>query len=62
MNNSDIKLKTKTITCVDCNTEFIFSVGEQCFYLSKGLAEPKRCSNCRKARKDTLNISKGVIS
>lgn len=58
MDKYNTDLKPKAITCIDCNKKFIFSIGEQCFYLSKGLAEPKRCSDCRQKRKDTLNISK----
>ena len=47
MNTSD-----KTIDCKDCGAEFIFTVGEQEFYESKGFENaPIRCSDCRKARK-----------
>lgn len=42
----------KTITCKDCNTDFIFSEGEQAFYQEKGFEnEPQRCPDCRRARK-----------
>ena len=42
----------KTLTCVDCGSQFIFSDGEQQFYQSKGLMnEPKRCPSCRSAAK-----------
>ncbi len=42
----------KSITCVDCGQEFIFSAGEQEFYRERGLTnEPTRCKNCRDARK-----------
>lgn len=41
----------KTLVCVDCGKEFIFTEGEQTFYTEKGLHEPKRCKECRvKAR------------
>ena len=43
----------KNITCRDCGSEFIFSVGEQEFYKEKGFDnEPTRCTYCRKAKKD----------
>jgi len=43
----------KTITCRDCGSEFIFSVGEQEFYKEKGFEnEPTRCSACRRAKKE----------
>lgn len=42
----------KTLRCVDCGTEFVFTSGEQEFYASKGFAnEPQRCRTCRDARK-----------
>lgn len=37
----------KIIVCEDCGQEFAFTVGEQEFYKSKGLAEPKYCMICR---------------
>lgn len=37
----------KTIQCQDCQQEFAFTAGEQEFYASKGLAEPKYCMICR---------------
>lgn len=39
------------ITCKDCNQEFIFTIGEQDFYESKGLTQPKRCLSCRDIRR-----------
>lgn len=54
-----LPLTDKTITCVDCGEQFTFNTGEQAFYLSKGLSIPKRCSDCRKARRDSLKLSKG---
>ncbi|MFC1894047.1 zinc-ribbon domain containing protein, partial [Chloroflexota bacterium] len=32
----------KKLTCADCGQEFIFTEGEQRYFWSKGLAEPKR--------------------
>lgn len=38
----------KTLTCRDCGSPFVFTAGEQGFFLEKGLTnEPQRCSNCR---------------
>ena len=43
----------KTLVCSDCGKEFVFSEGEQAFYAEKGFTnEPKRCPDCRKARKE----------
>ena len=42
----------KSITCVDCGEEFLFTAGEQAFYRERGLTnEPTRCKNCREKRK-----------
>ncbi len=42
----------KTLTCKDCNADFIFSEGEQAFYQEKGFEnEPQRCPTCRQSRK-----------
>ncbi|MCL2497773.1 MAG: zinc-ribbon domain containing protein [Symbiobacteriaceae bacterium] len=43
----------KTLTCRDCQAEFVFSAGEQEFYASRGFVnEPTRCPDCRRARKN----------
>jgi CxxC-x17-CxxC domain-containing protein len=45
-------LADKTLVCRDCGKEFDFTVGEQEFYLSRGLQnEPSRCSECRALRR-----------
>ena len=45
-------LSDKTLTCVECDSEFTFTTGEQEFFASKGYSnEPKRCPPCREARK-----------
>ncbi len=42
----------KTINCKDCGEAFVFTGGEQGFYLEKGLLnEPQRCPNCREQRR-----------
>ena len=43
----------KTLVCVDCGAEFVFTVGEQEFYKEKGFDnEPTRCLACRRAKKE----------
>ena len=49
----------KDINCVDCKKDFIFGVGEQKYFVSKGLYEPKRCPQCRALRKATLGKDRG---
>src|SRR3990170_459009 len=42
----------RQITCVECQTEFTFTAGEQEHHASLGFTnEPKRCTSCRAARK-----------
>ncbi len=42
----------KTIICKDCGEPFLFTAGEQGFYLEKGLLnEPLRCTACRDQRR-----------
>ncbi|MFW6126136.1 MAG: zinc-ribbon domain containing protein [Chloroflexota bacterium] len=42
----------RTLTCVSCGSTFTFSAEEQEFFASKGYVnEPKRCPECREARK-----------
>ncbi len=53
-----MSFKDKTIACVDCGNDFIFSVSEQEFYAEKGFEnEPKRCPECRRAAKASRNSS-----
>jgi CxxC-x17-CxxC domain-containing protein len=45
-------LSDKTIKCVDCGADFVFTDREQEWYREKGLThEPRRCKNCRSSRK-----------
>jgi len=45
-------LEDKTLVCRDCGQEFVFTTGEQEFYLSRGLQnEPSRCPECRATRR-----------
>lgn len=48
--------KDKTIKCVDCGTEFVFTARDQEFYAEKGFKnEPKRCKPCRDKKKAERN-------
>lgn len=50
-NAAQVEFKDKTNKCSECGNNFIFSAGEQKFYLEKAFAEPRRCPDCRKNRK-----------
>jgi CxxC-x17-CxxC domain-containing protein len=42
----------RQLQCVDCGSTFTFDAGEQEFFEGKGYTnDPKRCPNCRAARK-----------
>ena len=50
----------KTLTCSDCSKSFTFSVEEQEQFQSRGYTnEPKRCQECRQARKAEQNKAGG---
>ena len=45
-------IEDKAITCRDCSATFMFTAGEQGFYLEKGLLnDPQRCPSCRANRR-----------
>ena len=47
-----MSFQDKSLQCSDCGAAFNFSAEEQDFYKSKGFTnEPKRCPECRQARK-----------
>jgi hypothetical protein len=49
-----------TLTCVDCRQSFIFTAGEAEFYATKGFSQPKRCKDCRAAKKANQMTSPAV--
>lgn len=56
-----MNLQDKTIQCVSCGGEFVFTAGEQEFYQSRGLThEPTRCRSCREARKHSRGGENGL--
>ncbi len=47
-----MSFEDKTLECSECGNSFTFSVEDQEFFQSKGYTnEPKRCPDCRQARK-----------
>jgi hypothetical protein len=41
----------KELTCADCGGKFLHSAKDQEFFNEKGYQEPKRCKDCRQAKK-----------
>lgn len=45
----------RTLKCVDCGGDFVFTAGEQLFFHDKNFRnEPKRCKNCKAKRVSVL--------
>jgi len=42
----------KNLTCVECQSTFVFSADDQSFHAEKGYTDPKRCTSCRAARRN----------
>jgi CxxC-x17-CxxC domain-containing protein len=41
----------RTLKCIDCGADFVFTAGEQHFFHDKNFKnEPKRCKNCKNKR------------
>jgi len=58
-----MSFQSKTLECSDCGNEFAFSAEEQEFFASKGYTnEPKRCPECRQARKQARYGNNGYLS
>lgn len=50
----------RTLVCTECGDEFIFSIDDQQYHLEKGYTnEPKRCIDCRRARRASYNRGGG---
>ncbi len=53
-----MSFEDKSLQCSDCRATFTHNVEDQEFYQSKGYTnEPKRCPECRQARKSDRNGS-----
>ena len=47
----DVKMEDKKIICVSCEQEFIFTKEKQELFKEKQFPAPKRCYNCRVAKR-----------
>ncbi len=55
-----MSFQDKSLQCSDCSKDFTFSAEEQEFFQTKGYTnEPKRCPDCRQARKSERYSSSG---
>jgi CxxC-x17-CxxC domain-containing protein len=52
----------RELQCVDCGSRFTFTASEQEFFANKGFTnDPKRCSDCRIARKQERGGGYGSV-
>lgn len=49
----------KTLECVECEQQFVFSVDDQQYHAERGYTDPKRCPECRRARRSQLGSGGG---
>ena len=47
----NLKFTDKKLKCKDCEQEFVFTAKEQEIFLQRQFDVPKRCFNCRKAKR-----------
>ncbi len=46
-----MEFQDRTLTCVDCGADFVWTAGEQQFFADKRFTnEPKRCKSCKAKR------------
>ncbi len=41
----------RNLTCVECDSEFVFSADDQQYHAERGYEDPKRCPSCRQAKR-----------
>ena len=51
MEDSQTQLTDKTINCIDCQKDFVFTVKEQEFFAKMGFKPTQRCVSCRAKRR-----------
>jgi CxxC-x17-CxxC domain-containing protein len=55
-----MEFQDKTLKCIDCGVDFVFTSGEQMFFHDKQFRnEPKRCKSCKTKRVATLGATGG---
>ncbi len=53
-----MEFQDKTLKCVDCGADFVFTAGEQLFFHDKQFKnEPKRCKPCKSKRASMLGTA-----
>lgn len=47
------------LTCIQCETEFVFNIREQLKYERLGFTEPRRCPQCRRHKSKPQDTQEG---
>lgn len=51
----EVELHDRDIFCIECQQEFVWTIGEQAFFRDKGLRNPpKRCKPCKQAKNERI--------
>ena len=51
-----MEFQDRSLTCVDCGSDFIWTAGEQLFFADKQFKnEPKRCKACKAKRANRVS-------
>ncbi len=53
-----MEFQDKTLKCMDCGSDFVFTAGEQMFFADKHFKnEPKRCKACKQKRSSQMGYN-----
>ena len=53
--SKETEFQDRAILCIDCDSDFVWTAGEQAFFRDKQLENPpKRCKECKKAKNERL--------
>src|SRR6185436_4556471 len=55
-----MEFQDKSLKCIDCGSDFVFTAGEQLFFHDKQFKnEPKRCKACNSKRASSVGAPSG---
>ena len=58
-----MEFQDRTLKCIDCGSDFVFTSGEQLFFHDKQFKnEPKRCKACKGKRAQQLGLPQNAYN
>lgn len=58
-----MEFQDKSLKCIDCGQDFVFTAGEQLFFHDKQFKnEPKRCKSCKAKRQSAVPVNRSTSS